>query len=111
MFESLKSVATLERSLRDWHIKAAISVLGVEHSDECVRHANNMDARALAENIATHLVTHEECMGKKFQATFGNIVPTDKAQHNANGANLLRAFLRKKGWRIERNSEGYCKVR
>lgn len=109
MFESLKSVETLEKNLRKWHVEDAVRCLGESSRPECVRHADSLTLNELVEEVAT--CTRFELKDSEFRLRMIGGAPKvlDHA-HNAKGLRLARAIAKAKGWRLQLDAEGYYKV-
>jgi|SRR5579883_3131538 len=110
MFGFFKSSDALEKELRDWSIQDEIRVRGdteVERQ-EIREYIRTKELRNLVEDIATDLLNNEMQAHRQF---FGTASPAGEEAHRKRGRKLLNALLNAKNWRVDRDGEGYYKLK
>ena len=109
MFEWLMSVEMLERRLREWHVKDTVRILGESSRESNVEYADSMGLKELVEDVATNTTTELELF-EESRRLVGRWPKVSDQEHQAKGLRLARGIAKAKGWRLQRNAEGYYKV-
>jgi hypothetical protein len=112
MFGFLKSSETLEKELRAWFLEDELRVRGDTEPErqEIREYVAGKELRYLVEDVATDLLNKEQEAPMEAKL-FGMKVSASEAAHRKRGLHLLKAFLKAKAWTIERDREGYYKLK
>ena len=109
MFRFFKSAESLEKELREWFIEDSVRILGESERNKCVEHGQIKETQYLVDDIATDLINKR--IDAPMEAKLFGTVPTPRdAAWRKKGLRILEAFLRAKGWKVERDAEGYYKL-